>query len=164
MDSGQAFIRLVDEIARSRGRTDLAFRSIRTAHGLTEVENIVLTAVTHADRPSTVPQIGRALGHPRQVVQRAADTLSARGLVEWRDNPDHKRARLLVPTTAGTKLRQADDAEGLRLAVMLTDGLDARLIARVAADLRIIRKRIDANLRELAEAEDEREDACKTTI
>ncbi|MET0370179.1 MAG: helix-turn-helix domain-containing protein [Sphingobium sp.] len=164
MERATAFIQLVDEIARSRGRVDLAFRSIRSAHGLTEVENIVLTAVTHAERPSTVPQIGRALGHPRQVVQRAADALFARGLIEWRDNPDHKRARLLVPTAAGTALRQADDAEGLQLAATLTAGLDAALIARVAADLRAVRKQIDANLRELADAEDEGEDLCKTTI
>lgn len=163
MDRAEAFIHLVDQLARLRGRTDLAFRSIRTAHGLTEVENIVLTAVTHADRPSTVPQIGRALGHPRQVVQRAADALFARGLIEWRDNPDHKRARLLVPTDAGTGLRQSDDAEGLRLAQALTHGLDKAIVARVAADLRTIRKQIDANLRELAQGEEEGEDHCRTT-
>lgn len=154
MTAAEIFIELVDEIARSRGRTDLAFRSIRAAHGLTEVESIVLTAVTHAQRPSTVPQIGRALGHPRQVIQRAADALAARGLMEWRDNPDHKRARLLVPTAQGVAMREGDDAEGLRLAAQLTQGIAPELIARAVADLRAIRMGLTENLRAMTERDD----------
>lgn len=157
--AAEIFIELVDEIARSRGRTDLAFRSIREAHGLTEVENIVLTAVTHAQHPPTVPQIGRALGHPRQVVQRAADMLATRGLIEWRDNPDHKRARLLIATPQGVAMREGDDAEGLRRAAQLTEGIDPDMIARAVADLRAIRAIMSQNLRAMAEREDVGEDA-----
>ena len=159
LQRGEIFIQLVDEIARARGRTDLAFRSIREAHDLTEVENVVLTAVTHAPRPSTVPQIGRSLGHPRQVIQRAADALAARGLIEWQDNPDHKRARLLIPTPQGTALREGDDAEGLRLATLLTEGIDPALIARAGADLRTIRMGLNENLRVMAERDEAGDDA-----
>jgi DNA-binding MarR family transcriptional regulator len=34
-------------------------------------------------------------------VQRIADILVERGLAEYRDNPAHRRAKLLVPTGAG---------------------------------------------------------------
>ena len=48
---------------------------------------LVLSAVAGALSPPTVPQIGRSLGHPRQVIQRIADALVARGLIGFEDNP-----------------------------------------------------------------------------
>lgn len=155
----ESLIHLLDELARTRGRTQVAFDSIRLSADLTEVESIVLSAVTHADRAPTVPQIGRSLGHPRQVIQRAADSLHERGLLEWRDNPDHKRARLLVASPAGADLAHANDAEGLRLAHELTDGMDAARIEAVVEGLREIRTIMNQNLRALRVKEDEGETA-----
>lgn len=141
------FIRFVDELARLRGRVAILFDSIRSADGLTEVENIVLTAVAGARRPPTVPQIGRSLGHARQVIQRAADALAARGLVKWCDNPDHKRARLLVPTASGTALKKAQDAQGLELAEQVTRGIDPARLAQAVLTLHDIREQLETNLR-----------------
>lgn len=143
----ESFIHLIDQLARLRGRTNLLFGAIREEDQLTELEAVVLVAVTGARRPTTVPQIGRSLGHARQVVQRAADALAARGLVDWRDNPDHKRARLLVPTPAGTALKAAQDARGLALANEVTRGVDPALIASAAEALLHIREAMDENLR-----------------
>jgi len=160
-DQAHLFIRLLDELARARGRTMAAFRDLRVARGLTEVENVVLTAVTGADQPPTVPQIGRSLGHPRQVIQRAADTLVARGLIAWRDNLDHKRARLLVPTATGEQIRQLSDQAGLERAARLAASIDPALLAATVAGLHTIRAAIEANLRTIGEAADfdEQEDA-----
>lgn len=146
-DSARHFIRLLDELARTRGRTAIAFRDIRIEHGLTEVENIVLTAVTGAERLSTVPQIGRSLGHPRQVIQRAADALIDRHLVDWSENPDHKRARLLIPTAEGSRLRRIADVAGLARAAELTAAIDPRLIETTVDGLHAIRVAIEAGLR-----------------
>lgn len=143
----ESLIQLLDELARTRGRTQVAFDSIRHNAGLTEVESIVLSAVTHAERAPTVPQIGRSLGHPRQVIQRAADALHDRGLLEWHDNPDHKRARLLAATESGAALAHGNDAEGLRLAHALTEGMAQPQIDAVVAGLRAIRKTMTENLR-----------------
>ncbi|MDR3389652.1 MAG: helix-turn-helix domain-containing protein [Rudaea sp.] len=138
-----------------------AFSDLRAASGLTDVENVVLTAVTGATRPPTVPQIGRSLGHPRQVIQRAADALVARGLIAWRDNPDHKRARLLAPTATGTQMRERDDRAGLERADRLAASIDPALLAATVAGLRTIREAIETNLRASGEAADidEQEDA-----
>lgn len=155
------FIQFLDEIARARGRTQAAFLDLRTSRGLTEVENIVLTAVTGATRPPTVPQIGRSLGHPRQVIQRAADALVARGLIEWRDNPDHKRARLLAPTREGEALQTLRDRDGHDRAQLLSASIDPALLESTVAGLRTIRAAIEQNLRAIGDQidADEPEDA-----
>ncbi|QKS00322.1 MarR family transcriptional regulator [Sphingomonas sp. CL5.1] len=144
-------IQLLDELARMRGRTAVAFRDIRVMHGFTEIENVVLTAVTGAKIPPTVPQIGRSLDHPRQVIQRAADALVARGLIVWRDNPDHKRARLLVATEEGDRLRHLADLAGLERAGQLVGTLDPALVATTVAGLRTIREAIEENIRSFCE-------------
>ncbi|MDO7842236.1 MarR family winged helix-turn-helix transcriptional regulator [Sphingomonas immobilis] len=160
-ETARHLIQFLDEIARARGRMAVAFRDIRAMHGLTEVENVVLTAVTGARQLPTVPQIGRSLDHPRQVIQRAADALVARGLIEWHDNPDHKRARLLAPTEEGTRLRHLADLAGIARAEQLAEGIDADMLATVVAGLRTVRAAIQQNVRAIGETADadEQEDA-----
>ena len=55
------------------------------------------------DEPLPVAEIARrvGLGLARQSVQRVADLLVGRGWATFRDNPAHRRARLLEPTQAG---------------------------------------------------------------
>ena len=51
--------------------------------------------------PMSVADISRFIGNTRQAVQRIADRLVDEGLVEFRDNPAHARAKLLTPTGKG---------------------------------------------------------------
>lgn len=148
-DAAHALIQLLDELARTRGRTLAAFSRIRQEAGLTEMESIVLSAVVRARRPPTVPQIGRSLGHARQVIQRAADGLGARKLVAFVDNPDHKRARLLVPTDQGTAVQNANDTMGLEMARQLTAGLDTGEISAAVQSLAAVRHGLETNLRKI---------------
>ena len=67
--------------------------------GLTAAWWQVLGAVLPA--PLSVAGIAREMGITRQSVQRIADLLVDRGLVEYRDNPAHRRAKLVAPTDAG---------------------------------------------------------------
>jgi DNA-binding MarR family transcriptional regulator len=53
------------------------------------------------DQPRSVAGIARRMGMTRQGVQRVADLLVERGLAEYRQNPDHRRAKLLACTEAG---------------------------------------------------------------
>lgn len=156
-DAAASFITLLDELARTRGRTTSAFRKVRLSQGLSDLDTVVLSAVVGASRPPTVSQIGRSLGHPRQVIQRGADALVARGLVELRDNPDHKRAKLLVPTGAGRQMKAEGDAFGLRVAAELTEGLDAALIEQTVRGLHQIREAIEANIRRSGASEEDEE-------
>lgn len=75
--------------------------------GLTATRWQVLGAVLTT--PLTVSQIARTMGITRQSVQRTADQLAADDLVEYRDNPQHRRAKLVVATPAGlAAVRQID--------------------------------------------------------
>ena len=53
--------------------------------------------------PQTVPQLARARPVARQRIQKLADEMAADGLVEFVDNPAHRRSKLLRLTAAGFK-------------------------------------------------------------
>ncbi|MBB3860964.1 DNA-binding MarR family transcriptional regulator [Novosphingobium hassiacum] len=142
-----SFVRFLDEFARLRGRIQSAFQPVEGQSQLSELETVVLNAVTGATSPPTVPQIGRSLGHARQVIQRAANSLAERGLIEPVSNPDHKRAHRLVATVAGIDLKAELDLAGLSRAAELTAGLDAQTLGQATYALHVIRETLEANLR-----------------
>ena len=144
------FDRFADEVARLRGRMNELFASTRAASGLGAMELTVLTAVVNAASPPTVAQIGRSLGHPRQVVQRAANQLADRGLVEFADNPDHKRASLIVATADGRALKAADHARAQKVAQSIVARVGAGAFSESADRLHAIRTEIEDFLRRRA--------------
>lgn len=144
-------IGLIDATSRLRGRLKSAFAASAADSGLGEMEMTVLNAVTGARTPPTVPQIGRALGHPRQVIQRAANALVDAGLIATSENPEHKRAVLLAPTASGLAIKQAADEHGDAIAAELLRSVDARLVAQANELLETLRAQIDAHFRQTPE-------------
>jgi DNA-binding MarR family transcriptional regulator len=142
------FERFADEVARLRGRMRALYAETRAASGLAEMELTVLTAVVNAGEAPTVAQIGRSLGHPRQVVQRAANGLAALGLITFADNPDHKRASLIVASDAGRALKADDHKRAHAVTDALLARIDSATFAAAAGQLHIIRSEIEAYLRE----------------
>jgi DNA-binding MarR family transcriptional regulator len=63
--------------------------------------------------PQSVSQIARARPVARQAVQRMADELAEQALVEFAENPTHRRAKLARLTAKGKKLM--DEAMGAEL-------------------------------------------------
>jgi DNA-binding MarR family transcriptional regulator len=64
------------------------------------------------DAPATVAEIARRLRLARQSVQRVADVLAGQGLCSYKDNPRHRRAKLLALTPKGRKtLARIEDAQ-----------------------------------------------------
>jgi len=111
------------------------------------METMVLTAVVEAQRPPTVSQIGRSLGHPRQVVQRAANRLIEERLLEAAVNPEHKRAQLLHATDAGKQLYGDAEMLARKSADALARVLGLNECERLARDLHELRGRIEVHLR-----------------
>jgi DNA-binding MarR family transcriptional regulator len=97
--AGDALTELVLKTFRLNGLFLQVAESIARPVGLTAAWWQVLGAVL--DGPLTVAGIARAMGLARQSVQRIADVLAERGLVEYRPNPAHRRASLVAPTAAG---------------------------------------------------------------
>lgn len=146
-DSRHPLVGLSDELIRLGGRMKATFAGARREEGLGDSEMSVLNAVVEADRPPTVPQIGRSFGQPRQLVQRAANSLMAAGLIEAEANPDHKRAVLLRPTERGTALKREIDARADAIAAEIGAGVDVDLIRQATVALGTIRKQLEARLR-----------------
>lgn len=78
------------------------------------------------DGPRTVPQIARARDVARQRIQSLADEAAAGGLVEFRDNPDHRRSRILALTAKGNTTFETLDARIRLSAEALAENMDIR--------------------------------------
>src|SRR5215213_7227315 len=66
--------------------------------------------------PLTVPQIAQMRPTSRQRMQRLADELAADGLVEFIDNPKHRRSKLVRLTRLGETRYRAFNARFLSIA------------------------------------------------
>lgn len=146
-DSRHPLVGLSDELIRLNGRLKSLFAEARRPAGLGDSEMSVLNAVVEAERAPTVPQIGRSFGQPRQLVQRAANSLIEAGLIEAVANPDHKRAVLLRPTTRGVALKREIDARADARADAMASGLDADAVRAATRALSTIRRELEAHMR-----------------
>ena len=138
--AGDALTELVVKTFRLHGLFLEAAEQIARPAGLTAAWWQVLGAVL--DQPRSVAGIAREMGLARQSVQRVADLLAGRGLVEYRPNPAHQRAKLVAPTSAGraavdslaatqhewaNRVAGAVGEDGLRRTVAVVDDLIAAL-------------------------------------
>lgn len=146
-DSRHPLVGLSDELIRLNGRMKALFAGARRSEGLGDSELSVLNAVVEADRPPTVSQIGRSFGQPRQLVQRAANSLIEAGLVEAMSNPDHKRAVLLRATDEGVVLKREIDARADAIAATIAAGIDEENVRGATTALRALRKQLEERLR-----------------
>jgi DNA-binding MarR family transcriptional regulator len=98
----------------------------------------VLGAVALAERPMTVPQIGRRMGLTRQSVHATVRRLVAGGLVQLAPNADHQRSQLIRLTELGQARYQAMERRQAVWVNRLAQGLedsDLEITARVLGEL-----------------------------
>lgn len=136
-------ISLIDELIRVNSRLRTVFAGATEASGLSSMQLTVLSAVVEAQTPPTVPQIGRSLGHPRQVIQRATSLLQEQGLIETADNPHHKRAPLLIATDSGKKIKLKADRQALAAAEDFLVLIGADTCEMLTEELRGLRSKIE---------------------
>lgn len=96
------------------------------------------------DEPAPVADVARALRLARQSVQRVADLLVADGLASYEDNPRHRRAKLLRPTSAGRAALRTIQAEQREWAGALGAEVGADRLAEAAAILAEVRRAVEA--------------------
>ena len=101
--AGNALTDLVLPVFELNGEFLAAAEMMTRPVGLTPAWWQVLGATL--DEPLSVAEIARrvGLGLARQSVQRVADLLVERNWASYRDNPAHRRAKLLQPTEDGRR-------------------------------------------------------------
>jgi DNA-binding MarR family transcriptional regulator len=88
--------------------------------------------------PLTVPQIARMRPTSRQRMQRLADELAAEGLVEFIDNPKHRRSKRVRLTPKGLSRYGALNVELLTIASTLGVGISERDIRKASESVRLL--------------------------
>ena len=97
--AGDALTDLVLRVFALNGRLLAVAEDITEGTPLTAARWQVIGAVLRGPLP--VAGIARSMGVARQSVQRLANEMVEEGLSTWQDNPQHRRAKLLVPTQKG---------------------------------------------------------------
>ncbi|TIN22896.1 MarR family transcriptional regulator [Mesorhizobium sp.] len=86
--------------------------------------------------PLTVPQIAQMRPTSRQRMQRLADELAAEGLVEFIDNPKHRRSKLVQLTRKGAARHSELNAQLIAIASTMGIALDEADIRKTAEVVR----------------------------
>ena len=97
--------------------------------------------------PLTVPQIAQMRPTSRQRMQRLADELAAEGLVEFIENPKHRRSKLVRLTPEGVSRYRALEVQLLGIASTLAVGLSEEDTRKATESVR----RLSDELKELCE-------------
>lgn len=147
-ESRHPLVGLSDELIRLNGRLKSLFGNARRNAGLGDSELGVLNSVVEAEHLPTVSQIGRSIGQPRQLIQRAANALVEAGLIETMANPDHKRAVLLRATERGVAVKREVDARADETAEAVWAANHNDGVREATDALRAIRQKLEAQLRE----------------
>jgi DNA-binding MarR family transcriptional regulator len=95
--------------------------------------------------PKSVSAIARERGLARQSVQRTADLLASEGLVEYAENPAHRRAKLVRLTPLGQEILREITQKQIAWANGLADAMLAREpeIGQALAVLRQLRTELE---------------------
>jgi DNA-binding MarR family transcriptional regulator len=130
---------LVRRLFRAMSQTaDGYLRSL----GVTVAERALLEFL-HPDRQRTVPEIARAYRVSRQHIQVTANALAERGLLDFHDNPRHRRSPRLALSAAGRRLFRRIQTRDEKAIRALFTGLPAAEKRRTRETLECLLARLD---------------------
>jgi DNA-binding MarR family transcriptional regulator len=134
---------LVLEIFRLNGLLITAGDALVAGTGLTSARWQVVGAIALQQGRAPVAHIANAMGLTRQSVQRIADELEKTGIVEFRDNPHHKRAKLMTLTAKGHALHEAAIQLQKPWVTALAAGIDHSALQATLTVLTELRARLE---------------------
>jgi len=100
---GKQFTDIVLEVFKLSALLILEGDKLTKELGLSSARCKVMSSIVNSQSLWTVPQISRSMGQTRQAVQRLANELEGDGLLSFKTNPHHKRAKLLTLTEKGKR-------------------------------------------------------------
>jgi DNA-binding MarR family transcriptional regulator len=134
---------LVLEIFRLNGRLIAAGDALVAKIGLTSARWQVLGAIAMQANALPVVRLADAMGLTRQSVQRIVDALAQEGIVAFRPNPHHRRAKLVALTARGAALYRSAMRLQRPWAATLAASLDAASLETTLGVLKALRARLD---------------------
>jgi len=140
-DQEMAFSHLMQECFRINRRLVIAVGQLTAGTEITGAQWGVLGAFG-ADDLLTVAGVARRLGLARQGVQRVADLLEKKGLIEYRQNPRHRRAKLAQVTAAGQALLDQLQQRQSHWARHAAGELDIRQVEAATELVRLVGQRL----------------------
>jgi len=140
---GAVLTALILETFRLNGRLLAAGDSLTSDLGLSSARWQVMGGIEEAPLP--VAQIARNMGLTRQAVQRVANVLADEGLVEFAENPNHRRAKLVRLTTEGKAALEEIHRRQVEWSNRLAAGLSAETIEEALTVLQTLRERLEAD-------------------
>lgn len=152
--AGRALTDLILEIFRLNGRLLMSGDRLVADLGLSSARWQVMGAIAFAKEPQPVAWLARSMGLNRQGVQRIANEMESEGLVEFRPNPHHRRAKLVALTAKGRTVYAAADALQIPWVNGLADRLTASEITAATHLAETLRARLEAALKDASEADD----------
>jgi DNA-binding MarR family transcriptional regulator len=138
-----ATARLIFDVLRLANALTVAGDALVAPLGLTSARWQVLGTLAHQSQPTTMAGLARVLGLTRQAVQRVVGEMRRAGLVELQENPEHKRAGLVVLTPEGRAAHDKADALRVPWTEGLAAGLDELRVARAGEVVRTLRETLD---------------------
>jgi len=132
--------KLIFETLRLANALAAAGDALMQPLGLTSARWQVLGTLAFLGEGETVSGLARRLGLSRQSVQRLVDEMVAAGILELRDNPAHKRARLAVVSAKGRELHRLAEARRQPWTEGLASALAGHDPAAAEAALRALRE------------------------
>ena len=136
----EAFTQLILETFRFNGRLLAAGDRLTKEMGLSSALWQVLGAIDEAPLP--VAQIARNMGLTRQSVRRTANVLKDKGFVEFQENPNHQRAKLVVLTKQGRKVLDQVTKIQIDWSNRVSKGLSAAKLKAVIQTMRTLSERL----------------------
>lgn len=138
--AAEVFSELAVEVFRINGLLLESGDRLTRPVGLTSSRWQVLGVVDHA--PASVAQVAREMGMTRQGVQRTADLLAGDGLIEYVENPHHRRAKLMKMTDRGRDALDYVTKRQAEWANRVSEGLSIEELRITIETLRSLREKL----------------------
>lgn len=140
---GPVFTEIVLEIFKLGGLLVSEGDHMGSEYGITSARWKILGALALAGEPQTVPQIARSMGLTRQAVQRLVDAMREDDLLFFKDNPGHKRAKLVSLSELGETVFMKLDEKQSGWAMECSEGITKTELEATLSVLKRISDSID---------------------
>ena len=141
--AGKVLTDLILEIFLLNGRLLVSGDRLVAGLGLTSARWQVLGAIHLAEAPQPVSWLARSMGLNRQGVQRVVNELATEGLLEFKPNPHHRRAHLVVVTKKGKSACSAAERRQIPWVNALAKGLRVDDVNNAIKLIALTRQRLE---------------------